>query len=143
MEIIMRKTLRSILNSGITLGLLFSLGVAIDSQARGLGGTWEGKVSQDNPPSTFPMEMTLYGNVGNINYPTLGCGGKLEFVKADGKSFWYSEHLTFGKDKCIDGGMIQLSRLAFGDETNWDWRWKGGGVSVRGAIRGSGVAESK
>jgi hypothetical protein len=89
------------------------------------------------------MAMNLYGNVGNINYPSLRCGGNLEFIKTDGTSFWYREHLTFGEDKCIDGGMIQLRRLAPSDDTTWDWRWEGGGVSVRGVIRGSGVTESK
>lgn len=125
----------------IALLVLFFVIAPFDSRAAGLGGSWEGQVTQSNPPSTFPMEMNLFGNVGNINYPSLHCGGNLQFIRTDGTSFWYREHLTSGKDKCIDGGTIQLRRHPLGDNTAWDWQWEGGGVSVRGVIRGSGVAE--
>ena len=123
--------------------VLFSVAVPISSYAAGIGGSWEGEVTQNDPPSNYPMEMNLYGNNGNTNYPSLRCGGNLEFIRTDGTSYWYREYLTFGKDKCIDGGIIQLRRMALGDSTNWDWRWEGGGVSVRGVVHGSGVAESK
>jgi hypothetical protein len=139
----MQYQVMSVLRTTIALLVLFSAVAAIDSYAAGLGGSWEGKVTQDEPPSTYPMEMNLYGDVGNINYPSLGCGGNLEFIRTDGKSYWYREHLTFGKDKCIDGGMIQMRRHALGDDTFWDWRWEGGGATVRGVIRGGGVKESK
>ncbi len=109
----------------------------------GLGGSWEGNVTQSDTSLTFAMEMILYGNVGSINYPSLGCGGNLEFVKTDGTSYWYKEHLTFGKDKCIDGGSIQMRRNALGDDTYWDWRWEKGNVIVRGVVRGTGIKETK
>ena len=132
----------SALRTTIAVLMLVSAVAAIHSSAGGLGGSWEGKVTQDNPPETYPMEMNLYGNVGNINYPSLGCGGNLEFIRTDGKVYWYREHITFGKDKCIDGGTIQMRRHALGDDTYWDWRWGGGGASARGVVRGSGVKES-
>ncbi len=139
----MQYTVISALRTTIALLVLFSAVAPIDSYAAGLGGSWEGQVTQNDPPSTYTMEMNLYGNVGNVNYPSLGCGGNLEFIRTDGTSFWYREHLAFGKDKCIDDGIIQMRRHPLGDDTTWDWRWEGGGVSVRGLIRGSGVAESK
>lgn len=137
----MRYKSRSVLPMTIALFALVAALLAINAYAEGLGGSWEGKVTQDNPSSTYPMEMNLYGEKGNINYPSLSCGGNLEFVRTDGKSYWYREHLTYGKDKCIDGGMIQMHRHALGDDTYWDWRWDGGGATVRGVIRGSGVRE--
>ena len=131
------------LRTTIALLVLVSAVVSIDSYAAGLGGSWEGQVTQADPPMDYPMEMNLFGNVGKTNYPSLRCGGNLEFIETDGTSFWYREHLTFGKDVCIDGGKIQLRRHARGDKTNWYWRRDGGGVIVRGVVRGSGVAESK
>jgi hypothetical protein len=142
-DILMHYSFLSALRTTIAFLMLFSVAVPINSHAAGLGGSWEGQVTQTNPPSNYPMEMKLYGNNGNINYLSLHCGGNLEFIRTDGTSFWYREHLTFGKDKCIDGGTIQLHRLALGDDTSWDWLWEGGGVSVRGVVRGSGIAESK
>lgn len=138
----MQYAVKLALRATIALLVLFSAVVSIDSYAAGLGGSWEGQVTQNNPPLTYPMEMNLYGKVGNINYPSLGCGGNLEFIRTDGISFWYREHLTFGKDKCIDGGVIKLRRHPLGGN-DWDWQWDGGGISVRGVIRGSGVVESE
>ena len=109
--------------------------------AAGLGGSWYGTVTQDDPPLTYTMEMVLYGDVGNIHYMSLGCSGNLQFIRSDGTSYWYREHITFGKNECIDGGIIQLRRHPLGDSSTWDWKWEGGGVTVRGVISGSGVEE--
>jgi hypothetical protein len=119
--------------------VVLAVGTSSRSVAQGLGGSWEGQVTQDRPPSTYPMEMELYGRVGTINYPSFGCGGRLEFMRTDGTTYWYRETLTSGLDKCIDGGVIQLSRHPLGDANSWVWRWDGGGVTVRGVIRGSGT----
>lgn len=86
---------------------------------------------------TFPMEMNLYGKVGNINYPTLSCGGNLQLIGGDGTAFWYREHITYGTKKCINGGTIELRRHALGDSRAWDWRWSGAGVSARGVVFGA------
>jgi hypothetical protein len=108
------------------------------SQAAGLGGTWQGNVTQDNPNSTYPMEMELYGEKGSINYPSLRCGGTLQFVRSDGMVYWYREALTFGKDKCIDGGTVEMRPHPV-DKSAWIWRWDGGGTTARGVLRGSGT----
>lgn len=126
-----------------TLFILISGVIPAASYAAGLGGSWDGQVTQDDPPSSYAMEMQLYGDVGNINYPTLGCGGNLKFIKTDGTTFWYQESLTHGVDQCINGGVIQLRRHALGDDTTWEWRWEGQGVTVRGVVRGSGIAETQ
>jgi len=127
----------------IIIGLsgLFLALAPVESHAEGLGGSFAGEVTQVDPPITFRMEMNLYGSNGNINYPSLNCGGNLQFVNSDGTSFWYRENLTYGEDRCIDGGMIEMRRHALGGDTNWDWRWTGGGTSARGVVYGSGVAE--
>lgn len=110
-----------------------------NTTSNGLGGSWEGNITQSDTSITYDMKMILYGKVGNIDYPSLSCGGTLEFVKTDGTTFWYKEHITFGKDKCIDGGLIQIRKHALGDDTYWDWRWEKDNVTVRGVVRGTGV----
>lgn len=85
--------------------------------------------------------MQLYGARGSIRYPSLGCGGNLELIRVDGKAAWYRENLTSGKDKCIDGGTVQMRPHALGDPNSWDWRWEGSGVTVRGVLSGSGKFE--
>lgn len=139
----MQHTVTRVLFITFTLLIMIFCVMPIDSHAAGLGGSWDGQVTQDEPPSSYPMEMQLYGNVGNINYPTLGCGGNLEFIRTDGTTFWYREYLTHGVDQCIDGGIIQLRRHALGDSATWEWRWEGQGVTVRGVVSGSGVAEKE
>ena len=136
---------QSIKTARQTIALLLFVAIIAPpaTRAEGLGGSWEGNVTQNgDPPSTYTMEMELYGKTGSIHYPSLGCSGTLEFIRTDGTSFWYRERITSGKDKCIDGGIIQLRRHALGGATNWEWRWDGGGVTVRGVVHGSGSGQN-
>jgi hypothetical protein len=126
----------------VAFGGLVCLALCVtNAQAAGLGGTWEGQVSQSNPPATYPVEMQLYGNVGNIGYPSLGCGGNLSFLRTDGTSYWYQENLSYGKDRCIDGGVIEMRVHPVAGNTSWNWTWTGSGVSVRGVLRGAAVSQ--
>ena len=84
-----------------------ALGTA-SAQAAGLGGTWSGQVKQNDPPATFPVEMQLSGDTGKIDYASLGCGGTLAFLRSDGAHHWYREHISYGRDRCIDGGQIEM-----------------------------------
>ena len=130
---------RDSLRRSAALGLLVVASMFTPAIGAGLGGTWSGIVTQSEPNTTYAVEMELYGMLGSINYPSLKCGGKLEFLREEGKIFFYRETLTFGKDRCIDGGTVQISPHPLGDSTLWNWRWDGGGVSVRGVIKGSGT----
>jgi hypothetical protein len=108
-------------------------------QPAGLCGSWRGEVSQQNPPATYPVDMQLYGHGGNTTYPSAGCGGRLEFLRTDGTGYWYQEHITYGADKCSDGGMIEMRPHPSGDRTAWNWTWTGSGVSVTGVLRDAGA----
>jgi hypothetical protein len=118
--------------------LCIALGVT-GAQAAGLGGSWSGQVAQSNPPATYPVEMQLSGETGRIDYASLGCGGTLEFLRTDGASHWYREHISYGKDKCIDAGVIEMRAHPPTDNASLDWTWSGGGVSVRGVLRSGGA----
>jgi hypothetical protein len=108
-------------------------------QAAGLCGSWSGNVSQENPPATYPVEMQLYGNGGNTAYASAGCGGRLEFLRTDGTSYWYREQLSYGADKCTDGGTVEMRADPSGDRASWNWTWTGPDASVTGVLRGAGV----
>jgi hypothetical protein len=109
------------------------------AQPAGLCGSWRGVVSQHNPPATYPVAMQLYGHDGHITYSSAGCGGRLELLRTDGTGHWYQEHITYGGDKCSDGGMIEMQPRPSGGGTSWNWTWTGDGVSVTGVLRDAGV----
>ena len=111
-----------------------------NAQAAGLSGSWSGEVSQINPPATYTVEMQVDGNGGNISYPSAGCGGKLEFLRTDGTSYWYQERISYGEDKCTNGGVIEIGVQPSGDNT-LDWKWTGSGISVTGVLRSAGASK--
>jgi hypothetical protein len=103
-----------------------------------LGGSWSGDVTQSNPPATYRVELQLYGDVGRTAYPSTGCGGELEFLRTDGTSHWYQEHITSGGDKCTDGGLVEMRAQ---NDIFWNWTWTGSGISATGVVRGVGVGQ--
>ena len=113
-----------------------SPGTLPPSRGRSLTGKWRGTVTQDKPePHAFPVTMELDGpNGGSIDYPSFSCGGSLEFQRVDGSTLSYIEHITYGKDKCIDGGTLKV--VPQGNSLSWDW--SGGGVSAAGTLSGEG-----
>ena len=104
------------------------------AEPAGLCGSWRGEVAQHNSTATYPVEMQLYGHGGNTTYLSAGCGGRLEFLRTDGTSYWYREQLSYGADKCTDGGIIEMQAHPSGDHTSWDWRWTGAADSVTGVL---------
>ncbi|MEA2895834.1 MAG: hypothetical protein QOJ84_1449 [Bradyrhizobium sp.] len=105
----------------------------------GLCGTWHGDVAQQNPPASYPVAMQLYGLGGNTTYPAAGCGGRLEFLRSDGAAYQYREHVTYGGDKCSDGGIIEMRHDPSGNPNAWSWTWTGASTPVTGVLREAGV----
>jgi len=111
--------------------------LTLTAQGETLTGHWSGTVTQSKPVESFAVEMTVNGSSGSIVYRSLGCGGSLEFLRGDGTNFWYREHITSGVDKCIDGGLIQVSM----NGSSLSFNWSGSGVTVNGTISGTGRVE--
>jgi hypothetical protein len=133
----MTHRIGSILVEGvIALGLMLAPTALL---AQGLGGSFEGDVTQNDPPGTYTVQMELYGSMGSINYPSFPCSGELALERTDGSTYWYREHITRGTDRCVDGGLISIRRHTLGGETNWEWRWVKGDQEVRGVLRGAGA----
>lgn len=68
--------------------------------------------------------MRLEGTTGRMDYPSLGCGGPLMLERSDGSVHYYRERITYGRDLCIDDGLIAV-RLEAGSV---HWRWEGSGA---------------
>jgi hypothetical protein len=125
--------------SALILGMssaLFLLFISVSmGHAEDLVGEWSGTVYQtgpENATSTYPAKMVLKGASGNMDYETLQCGGQLIFVIKTGGLYYFRESITYGKEKCIDGGMVTVE--PGGNSVQWSWIVRG--VSVRGQLTG-------
>lgn len=47
-----------------------------------------------------------------VDYPTLGCGGKLHLLGTRGRHFRFRDELEYGKDRCSDGGYTELQMIS-------------------------------
>ncbi len=108
--------------------------------SRFLTGKWHGTVAQDKPVvHTFLVMMELQGaSGGTIDYPTFTCGGSLEFRGFEGSTLSYTEHITYGKDNCVDGGTLKVTLQ--GNSLGWDW--SGEGITATGTLLGEGGVPS-
>ncbi|MFB9978568.1 hypothetical protein ACFSQQ_18555 [Mesorhizobium kowhaii] len=89
-----------------------------------LSGTWVGSGHQSPAGATgadWSIAMTINDGGTSIDYPSLGCGGSLSQTSRDDTSTEYHESITYGQDKCIDGGNITVRFF----KGNLSWTWTG------------------
>jgi hypothetical protein len=106
------------------------------AQAQTLTGHWCGIGEQTNPDgakSHWTARMRLTGPEGRMDYPSLDCGGTLTFERAEGDIHVYRERITYGRDRCIDDGLVAVEPA--GTSVRWDWA----GVWAGSEIRASAV----
>ena len=87
-----------------------------------LKGEWTGTLIQKGPGDktySYGVKMELNGASGLIDYPDLDCGGTLSLLKKTGNVYYYRESITYGKDKCADGGTLAIEPS--GNSVKWDW----------------------
>ena len=108
----------------IGLATLSFLAAAVPSRAQDPSGVWTGTVNQPGSRAgSYPMRMTLdSASGGSIDYPSLGCGGTLSGGGSAGV-YRYTERITYGRERCIDGGTIHL--VLSGDQAYWEWTGSG------------------
>lgn len=106
------------------LALIASLYLALvcPAAAQALDGVWTGTgLQRGRAPSMYPIEMTLKGDSGTIEYPSLECGGTL--TKKAGQSALqgyqhFVEKITHGS-RCADGGTVYVKLE--GGRLVWFW----------------------
>jgi hypothetical protein len=81
---------------------------AVNVPAPTLTGTWVGSGHQSpagDAGADWSIAMTINDGSASIDYPSLGCGGSLSQTSRDETSAEFHENITYGQDKCIDGGI--------------------------------------
>lgn len=122
--------------SGITITALPTEGT-IESEDS-LAGTWTGEGEHDTGGRlTIQMAINQDWNsqsscniVGRIDYPSKKCGAVMYW--SEGR---FLEELTYGNNRCIDGGSIQLMIDPHGEELLWKWYYPDGQWGARASLR--------
>jgi|SRR5580693_358460 hypothetical protein len=118
-----------------TLSLAAFLALATAAAAAptpSLTGHWSGVVGQSGPgvkPLQYVASLTLNGDTGTMDYPTLECGGDVAFVSRGATGYVYRETVSHGQG-CLGGGTITV-QPSVGSVV---WRWDGGGVTASGRL---------
>jgi hypothetical protein len=106
--------------------ILFCLLAAGPSGAEALSGRWCGVGEQVNPDGTksyWSAHLLLHGAEGNMHYPSLECGGTLTFEGSDDHVHSYRERIDYGRDRCLDGGLVRVEQS--GPSVRWEWTGSG------------------
>ena len=61
-----------------------------------------------------------------MHYPSLDCGGTLTFERTDDQVHSYRERIEYGRDICLDGGLVRVELQG----ASVRWEWTGSGVSA-------------
>ncbi len=102
-----------------------------------IAGEWTGTVTQPSPPMAYVTVLTLETEaqfdspVGTIEYTEL-CGGRLYAQQASEPNYRVSEHLTYGIERCINGGKITLTHDPVAGTLSYQWRL--GGIGSSGVL---------
>ena len=97
-----------------TLALIICMSSAVCPQGRRgawLRGTWEGTGYQIDTDTTWTMRLRVRGGKYVIEYPSLKCGGRWRRLKINSRRATFREHITVGRDECVDRGRVVIERL--------------------------------
>ena len=88
-----------------------------------INGAWSGS-SRPAPAGATGLAhraiaMTISGNGGTVGYPDQHCGGMIARIGSGVSSGIFREHITYGADKCADGGTITVH--VHNGQLDWAW----------------------
>jgi hypothetical protein len=113
--------------------MLVCLLASTPAQAQTLSGRWCGVAEQTGPGayrSEWSAVLDLKGATGRMAYPSLDCGGELTFERLDGNVHVYREHIDYGRNRCLDDGLVGIEPLG----TSVRWEWNGSGARATGLL---------
>ncbi len=89
----------------------------IDAQKKStdwINGTWRGTGFQLDNSTSWSIQFLANNKVKTfqIDYGTLNCSGIWEVLKIDDNQAKFTERITKGKDKCLDGSIIIITRVS-------------------------------
>lgn len=125
---------------GFICGSVALLLGAAPSIAQDLSGEWGGTIYLDqavDAKTGCPARMVLEGTLGSMEYPSQQCGGSLFFFNKSGNTYLYRENLTYGRENCVDGGIVAVT--PHGNSVEWRWYGDGtlSGINMRGTLTGT------
>ena len=105
-----------------TTGPLARAGLPIPRQ---LNGTWSGTIRQTNPALSVAVRLSLPGGSthGTLDYPQMGCTGRLGLTSARDAVLTFRLAITSGKNNCV-GGVVRLA--PHGDKLTFTFMRPGG-----------------
>ncbi len=76
-----------------------------------IDGVWDGVGFQRDAGSTWTIRLTAKRseNSFKIEYPSLACGGEWRLVNFTSHSGKFIERIVFGRDKCVDNGIVVIT----------------------------------
>ena len=109
--------------------------LAMAAPAKGFFGVWRGTVLEVAPPGQEPARYSvtievLPGRV-LVDYPGLGCGGKLHPLRRRGDWVGFRDALDYGLERCEANGRTELYLLG---QDRVGYRW----FDARGRLRAEG-----
>jgi hypothetical protein len=113
--------------------ILLCLLMAEPAQAQSLSGHWCGVGEQSNPDGSkhhWTAQMHLPGTNGFMDYPSLGCGGTLTFLRRESGVHFYRERITYGRARCIDNGLVAVEEMG----ASVRWKWTGSGYRASAVL---------
>jgi hypothetical protein len=107
--------------------MLVCLLASAAAEAQTLSGRWCGWAVQTGPGdhrTEWSANLSLKGSTGSMEYPSLDCGGTLTFEGTDGNVHLYRERIDYGRDRCLDDGLVGVEPVG----TSIRWEWTGSGA---------------
>jgi hypothetical protein len=108
----------------ILLVTMFIFGYANAQSSSSFDGVWVGQGYQIDNNETWSIKLIILGDDITIEYPSLGCAGRLKKSKTDQNKLYLQEKILEG-DFCIDNGKIELERLTT-NELRFKWSFSDG-----------------
>lgn len=125
------KRIAAALCGAVLLAAGSSVATAADEQ---LTGNWTGMILETGANNAIDvwdvvMHITNLDHI-TIDYAGLDCGGALTYLRTVNEVREYRETLTYGFDKCIDGGVVGF----YLNRGKLIWYWSGEGTSEPDAM---------
>ncbi len=80
-----------------------------------LEGTWSGEGDQPDALTQTKWKVNFSyepaTGILKVDYPSLGCGGEWTLVSSDNASATFTENLSYGFDKCMNGCKVIIYHL--------------------------------
>jgi hypothetical protein len=101
-------------------------------------GVWQGMVTQVQVAGSrytqYEVNIRIVPGDYHLDYPGLGCGGRLELLHKEKKMVQFHEELEYGKEKCSGGGRTVL-RFIRADIAEYLWFDDQGELKVQGLLK--------